>query len=224
MITCLIVDDEPLARDVLESYISDTPGLHLLQSCSGAIEAREIIRTLQPDVVFLDIRMPRLNGLELLRTLDAPPLIVFTTAYAEYAVEGFNIEAVDYLLKPVSFERFLKAVHRIEKRVQREPARILLRADKRTWSVPLEEIICIEAQGDYMVFYCSDKKIMVNERMKVYEELLPSAQFLRVHKSWIVNKQEVAYMEGNVIQLNNGKGVPIGKTFRHEVLEKLKTA
>jgi DNA-binding LytR/AlgR family response regulator len=221
MIRCAIIDDEPLAREVLESYVSDTPGLQLIGSCGSALQALELIRTEKPDVLFLDIRMPKLNGIDLLKTLTSRPLVVFTTAYAEYAVEGFNLEAVDYLLKPISFERFLKAVHRLEKLVHHTPERILLRADKKTWSVPFEDIICVEAQGDYMVFYCSEKKILVNERMKVYEELLPSGQFLRVHKSWMVNKQKVDYVEGNMIKLSGGKEVPIGKTYRIEVVAKL---
>ena len=112
-------------------------------------------------------------------------------------------------------------MHRLEKLVHHTPERILLRADKKTWSVPFEDIICVEAQGDYMVFYCREKKILVNERMKVYEELLPSSHFIRVHKSWMVNKHQVDYIEGNMIMLGGGKQVPIGKTYRTEVVAKL---
>ena len=131
MIRCLIVDDEPLAREILEQYVADTPGMQLLHSCSGAMQAIQAVREHKPDVLFLDIQMPRLSGVDLVKMLPDPPLIVFTTAYPDYAVEGFNLQAADYLLKPISFERFLKTVHRLETMLQKKPERLLLRADKK---------------------------------------------------------------------------------------------
>jgi len=221
MIRCLIVDDEPLAREILEQYVADTPGMQLLHSCSGAMQAIQAVREHKPDVLFLDIQMPRLSGVDLVKMLPDPPLIVFTTGYPDYAVEGFNLQAADYLLKPISFERFLKTVHRLETMLQKKPERLLLRADKKIWSVPYPDVLCVEAGGDYMVVHCTDKRILVNERMKHFEETLPAALFVRVHKSWIINKAYLAYIEGNTISLTDGKSVPIGKTYRGEVEEKL---
>lgn len=222
---CLVVDDEPLAREVLESYISETPGLRLTAACSGALEAMAILEKETVDVLFLDINMPRLNGLEMLRTLPDKPAVVLTTAYPEYAVEGFNLDVADYLLKPFSFERFLKAVNKVKAIKGKSDSSwahevLAIRADKRTWQVELRDILYIESSGDYVVIHTNERKITAHETLRNLESRLPEERFLRVHKSFIVATPAIEFAEGNVLHLA-GTDIPIGKTYREKVQNRL---
>jgi DNA-binding LytR/AlgR family response regulator len=223
--TCIIIEDEPLAQNVLKKYITDTPSLKLVATCSDALEAQSKLSTQPVDVIFLDINLPRLSGINFLKTLLHPPLIIFTTAYPEFAVEGFELNAVDYLLKPFSFERFLKAVNKtLEKlnqpgnsKSRETPEFIFLKADKKIHKVDLESILYIEAVGDYMKVFTASGQLLVNETMKNIQEMLPENLFIRVHKSFIISRSKIEYLEGNYVRVA-GKSIPIGATYKTEVL------
>jgi len=222
--TCIIIEDEPLAQNVLKKYIGDHPSLRLGAVCNDAIEAQEILTREKIDLIFLDINLPKLSGINFIKTLVHSPLIIFTTAYPEYAVEGFELNVVDYLLKPFSFERFLKAVNKaIEKlttfqnSIENEVAFIFLKADKKIHRVELESIHYIEAIGDYMKVVTDSGQLIINETMKNLQEALPVRSFMRVHKSFIISRNKIKFIEGNYVQVED-KSVPIGATYRNDVL------
>ena len=224
---CLIVDDEPIAREILEGYIDDTPGLTILASCSSGIGALKFLREekQRPDILFLDVKMPGLSGMELLRTLEQPPAVILTTAFPDYALEGYDLSVTDYLLKPFSFERFLKAVQKAEKKMKDNPDAggggvLLIKADKKTWPVKTDDILFIESAGDYVTVHTSEKKITAYGTLRDMENQLP-ASFMRVHKSWIVSIRAIEYLEGNTLMVQDSR-VPIGKTYRDSVQEWLK--
>lgn len=216
---CLIADDEPIAREILQSYIADTPGLTLVSSCSSALSALEVLKSESVDLLFLDVNMPKLSGIELLRTLEKPPLVILTTAYPDYALESYELNVTDYLLKPFSFERFLKAVRKAEKKpgtggLARDT--IMIRADKKTWHVEVADIFFVESAGDYVTIHTGERKITTHASLKEMENQLSPPAFLRVHKSWIVSKNAIQYMEGNLLMVA-GTEIPIGKTYREAV-------
>jgi DNA-binding LytR/AlgR family response regulator len=231
---CLVVDDEPLAREVLEQYIMDCPSLELIQVCSDAIEAGEYLRTGQADLIFLDINMPRLSGIRFVKTLTQPVLIIFTTAYPEFAAEGFESDAVDYLVKPFSFERFMKAVNKAveldEFRKNKEQAInghscqnrefILLRADKKIYKINFSDILFFESTGDYIKVYSREKRLVIHETFKNLIVQLPEDQFIRVHKSYIVSLAGIRLLEGNQVDVT-GHLIPIGSVYKEGLLEKL---
>lgn len=224
MINCLVVDDEPLARDLLSDYIKDTPRLRQAASCSSALEALEVMKSEQIDLLFLDVNMPRLDGISMLKSLRVKPVVVLTTAYAEYALEGYDLEVCDYLLKPFSFERFLKAVGRVESYLfpvgesGSSGERLVVKSDKRTWSLELASVQCIEGSGDYVTIHSTDRRILVHDTLKSMESELPSASFCRIHKTWIVNRGYIDFLEGNRVFMTNGREIPVGKTYK-ETLE-----
>lgn len=218
---CLIADDEPLAREILENYIADTPGLDLAASCTSALQAMEVLNSDKIDLLFLDISMPRLTGIEMLRALEVYPTVILTTAYPDYAIEGYELEVADYLLKPFSFERFLKAVQKVMSRFEKQDNRektILLKADKKTWSVPLSNILCVASEADYLIYYTHDRKIMTLGTLKNLETELDSAAFCRVHKSWVVARSAIDFIEGNMIHLRNGMEIPVGKSHKDTLM------
>lgn len=222
--TCFIVDDEPLAIRVLEKYVSQTPTLKLLGTATSALEALNALQNQRVDLLFLDINMPALSGISLARTLVQPPLLVFTTAYPEFAVEGFELEALDYLVKPFSFERFLKAVNKTAARLDtKESTHLVVKADRRLYHIRLERIQFMEAYGDYVKIYTDDQLIMPKETLNSIEERLPSEQFLRIHRSYLVATDRIEFMEGNLLQIGKHK-IPVGQSFREILLEKLKTS
>lgn len=223
--TCIIIEDEPLAQNILEKYVTDHPSLQLVAVCTDALEAQPILSQQKIQLIFLDINLPKLSGINFIRTLLHPPLIIFTTAYPEYAVEGFELNAVDYLLKPFSFERFLKAVNRALEKLNSENTlvaeekmlHIFLKSDKKIHRVDLDSIQYIEAIGDYMKVVTDTGQLIVNETMKKLQEDLPVKQFIRVHKSFIISRNRIKFIEANYVQLE-GKTIPIGATYRSEVL------
>ena len=223
--TCIIVDDEPLAQNVLKKYIGEHPMLELITICSDALEAQKVLTQQNIDLLFLDINLPRLSGINFIKTLTRPPLVIFTTAYPEFAVEGFELNAVDYLLKPFSFERFLKAVNKgIEKlnaenstRERNRSGFIFLKSDKKIHKVDLSNIHFIEAIGDYMKVVTDSGQLIVNETMKKLLKELPADSFIRVHKSFIISRNKIKFIEGNYIQVGD-KSIPIGATYRNDVL------
>jgi len=203
-IRCLIVDDEPLAQRVIEKYISSLPSLELACKCNNALDAAAFLHSNTVDVIFLDIKMPELTGLEFLKTLTKPPKVILTTAFSEYALEGYEYSVVDYLLKPISFERFLKAVNKITGQMEskQEPAAaesqnnksdfIFLREDKIDHKVLFSDILYVEGCGNFVKVFANRKMIMVAETMTHIEEKLPGNIFLRVHKSFIVSIRKIS--------------------------------
>jgi two-component system LytT family response regulator len=226
-ISCIIVDDEPLAVEVLENYVARLPKLESLGSYGDAFQAMEALRQQPVSVMFLDINMPGLSGLSLARSLSDPPLLVFTTAYAEHAVEGFELDAVDYLLKPISFERFVQAVEKVSRALQQKPAsreegHLLVRADKKLHRVAWKDILYIEALGDYVKVHLQgqDKPLVSKARLKNLEQKLPETAFLRIHKSYLCGWRFVQYLEGNRLQVGDHL-LPVGQTYKEKLLERL---
>ena len=235
-IRCMIVDDEPLARKVLEKYISSLPFLKIDKKCSNAIEAAEYLHENEVDLIFLDIKMPGLSGIDFIKTLSEPPKIIITSAYSEYAIEGFEYSVTDYLLKPFSFERFLKAVNKVPKIQSAEPAGyntvqtetkrdfIFVKADKINHKVKFSDIRYIEGYGNFIKIFVNDKMLLVSDTEKNMEKQLPEGQFLRVHKSYIININSIKKIEKNVIDIGE-KVIPVGKYYKmnvEKILEQFK--
>lgn len=235
-IRCLLVDDEPLALDVLEHYIARLPSLQLVARCGNAIEAGERLRGGDIDLIFLDIHMPQMTGLEFLRSLRSPPLVVFTTAYPNYAVEGFNLDALDYLLKPVSFERFLKAVHKAQEYLELRhrpggmadegvPDHFFVREEGRLVRIAFDDILYIESLEDYVRICTRTRRIVALQTMKHLESFLPAPQFVRVHRSFIVAFDAITSVTGNTIQIGGAgipAGIPIGKSYRDDFFRRIR--
>jgi len=232
-IKCLVVDDEPLARRILEKHISCVPSLELVKQCSNAMEAAAYLHTKTVDIMFLDIKMPELTGLELLKTLPNPPHVIITTAYSEFALEGYEYSITDYLLKPISFERFLKAVNRIIPKTREtdflagstaseiKDDFIFLRADKIDHKVSFSTIKFIEGCGNFVKVFTDNKMLVVAETMTTMEKNLPPDRFLRTHKSYIVSIQKIEKVEGNIIRMGE-KTIPIGKQYKMNVRQILR--
>jgi len=224
--TCIIIEDEPLAQNVLKKYIADHPSLDLDAVCNDALEAQAILTKQDIHLIFLDINLPKLSGINFIKTLLRPPLIIFTTAYPEFAVEGFELNAVDYLLKPFSFERFLKAVNKAFEKLNSQNSNenkiihIFLKADKKIHKVDLDSIHFIEAIGDYMKVVTDSGQLVVNETMRKLQKELPSKSFIRVHKSFIISRNKIKFIEGNFVQVAD-KSIPIGATYRNDVLSSI---
>lgn len=234
-IRCIAVDDEPLALDIIESYISKLPFLTLVKTCSSATEAMQVLQEEQVDLMFLDIEMPELTGIQFLNILKHQPLIIFTTAYPDYALEGFNQDAVDYLLKPIPFDRFLKAVTKAQDRLQRngkptEPVSgaqtgqqteqdfIFVKADYKTIRVDFKDILWIEGLKDYIIIQTTDQKIITLLSMNKMMDKLPESKFLRVHRSYIVSLQKIDSIEKSRIKIGN-KEIPIGEVYKDAFLK-----
>lgn len=224
-IKCIIVDDEPLGRDVLENYVRQSPNLNLVATCKNAFEADQCINSNQVDLIFLDINMPKLSGLSFVKALSNSPKIVFVTAYPEYAVEGFEVNAVDYLVKPVSLERFLKAVNKVLEQLKRknisEEDSIFIKVDKKLLKINLNDIKYIEAFGDFLKVRDKEKVHIISETMKNLESHLPSKLFVRIHKSYLINLSAVEFIEGNQVRIQ-GQFLPIGATYKEELSKRVK--
>ncbi|WP_342088332.1 LytR/AlgR family response regulator transcription factor [Dyadobacter sp. OTU695] len=229
---CLIVDDEPLAHDVILRYLYDVPFLEKAGQCYLATEAFSFLNHHAVDLIFLDIRMPKLSGLDFLRTLNQRPLVVITSAYEEHALESFELEVVDYLLKPFRFDRFLKAAnraleqHTLRKQVaivpapataQHEQEPLYIKSDKKLIQMQLDDVYYLESLGNYVKVWGRDHFLLTQRTLASFEAQLPGDTFIRVHKSFVLNKKIVHYFEGNMIRLLNGKVLPLGKTFKHVI-------
>lgn len=234
---CLIVDDEYMARLLLEEYVRKLPSLTLIGTCENALEAFHLLKTEAVDVVFLDIQMPHLTGLEFVKTLQNKPAIVFTTAYSEHAVEGFRLDAVDYLLKPFSFERFVQAVSKATDFVafykqpfpslpieppSSAPEYFFVKSDGKLVKVRFEDILYIEGLKEYVSIYIADKqRIITLQSLKNLEILLPEDTFLRIHKSYIVSLPRIEALVGNQVEICK-KLLPVGTTYKEELMKWLK--
>ncbi|MFA6275329.1 MAG: LytTR family DNA-binding domain-containing protein [Pedobacter sp.] len=227
---CLIIDDEPLAHEVILEYSKDIPFLEICGQCYRATEAFEFLSSTEIDLIFLDIRMPKLNGLDFLRTLQHKPLVIITSAYEEYALESFDLAVCDYLLKPFRFERFLKAVNRalesynLKNQVSKptiplqsvanDDEQISIKSDKKHVLLKLSDIYYLESLGNYVKVWGDLNFLLTPRTLSSFEEQLPDESFIRIHKSFILNKKFVHYMEGNTIFLKNNQQIPIGKNYR----------
>ncbi|MBW7912416.1 MAG: response regulator transcription factor [Taibaiella sp.] len=217
----IIVDDEPIARDILKVYAAKLPQLELAGTCKNAVETIELLKSETADLLLLDINMPGMSGMELIKQLKNPPLIILTTAYSQYAVESYELNAVDYLLKPFSFTRFEKAVAKAAELLERkkEDDTIFVKCDGKLVKIALNELELIEAVKDYVKLWAGDKSLMVLSTMKNMEEQLSGyPQIVRVHKSYMLNVQHVRQLSGNTIHTASHV-VPIGNTYKEMVTE-----
>lgn len=229
----IIIDDEPLARNVIKEYAKKISTLNIIGECEDAICAHQILQTKKADLIFLDINMPKLSGIEFLKNLKNPPLVIFTTAYSEYAMEGYELNIIDYLKKPFSFERFCKAYFRAEEMyllkqsatnnevIEKQSDFIFIKSDKKSIKVNISNIMYIEGLGDYIKIFLNDKKLVTNLSMKKIENLLPTTQFYRIHKSYIISIDKVESIEGNMVKINNTR-LPVGNSYRQDFMIHIK--
>lgn len=229
---CLLIDDEPPALKILANYISNINGLEIAGQCKNAIEALEILHQKTVDVIFLDIKMPKILGTEFLKNLSHPPKVIFVTAYRDYAVEGYELDAVDYLVKPVSFERFIKAISKVNRltgkesltSVEQKPVQeafVYLKVDRDMKKIFLNEILYIESWKDYVkLFLANGKNVLVKQSISSMENLLSEHKFLRVHRSYMVSLNKISAYNGIAVQLES-KEIPIGRLYKQMVIERL---
>ncbi|HEY4112309.1 LytTR family DNA-binding domain-containing protein [Puia sp.] len=225
---CLIVDDEPPALKILQTYLENTGNLELIGACNNALEAMQFLQQHPVDLLFLDINMPRLLGTELVRTLRHPPKVIFTTAHKDYALEGFELNAVDYLLKPYSFERFLRAVNKLtdtampmaekpEDAAASTDPFLYFRVDRKMVKVQLAEIVYVESLKDYSrIIRVGQKPLVMKKSISSIEEMLPAHLFLRIHRSYIIAIQKVTAFTQNDVEIH-GEEIPIGKLYRQQL-------
>jgi DNA-binding LytR/AlgR family response regulator len=227
---CLIIDDEPLAQRVLEKYTGELPNLELVGKCSDAIEAMEVLQKETVDLIFLDINMPRLSGINFLKSYKNPPLVIITTAYTEYALESYELNVLDYLKKPFSFERFIQAIQKAEEKVKLLPESqeitkdeleyIFVKANKKTININLDSIQYVEALGDYVKIFTSEGHVVTYQSLKGIERLLPSNKFFRIHKSYIVALSKIKSIEGNMVHMDKGT-IPIGNNYKQGFFQRI---
>lgn len=235
---CLIIDDEPLARQLIESHCRQMGNITIVASCKSAVEAFQVLHEGQIDLMFLDIQMPGITGLNFLRSLKDPPKVIFTTAYADYAVEAFELEAIDYLLKPIVFERFSKAVSRVTgaktgiktadktgevaapAKAEEIPSSIFLKVNRRLVRIELQDIQYIESLGDYVKVFTNKGVEVCYSTLNKLEQLLPEKLFLRVHRSYIISLQRISFIEGNFVKIGD-VDVPIGQTYKELLMKHL---
>ncbi len=227
-IRCVIIDDEPLAREILEQFVAECDSVELLASFASAVEAREYVRSKPVDLLLLDINLPELSGVDFIKTLPKAPLVVFTTAYPQYALDGFEVDAVDYLLKPIPFARFQKAMAKVEERLfgSGTPASnsmgfVMLKSNKKMYKVDLNSILYVEAVGDYVKVCTVQQNIIVHDTIKNIQELLGDAAFARVHKSYIIALDKISFIEGNMVKVGDMM-VPVSLFYKELFLQKLR--
>lgn len=229
-VNCIIIDDEPLAAAVIKTHLSALNNFNLLGEFTSAIDAINIIESGEVDVMFLDINLPVMNGLEFLKSLSVKPLVIITTAYREFAVESFDLDVLDYLVKPIPFGRFLKASNKVTKRLQErkmasaetvaiEP-HIFLKVDKKLIKTNLDDILFIESLKDYIKVFTTVGDYLVHKSMTSISEELPSEMFLRVHRSYTIALGKITSVEGNSVEIG-GRRIPIGRNYVQEAKQKI---
>lgn len=233
---CLIVDDEPLARELIRNYIQKLDNFEIVAECGDAMKALEALRNHKVDLMFMDIEMPQITGIEFLKTLKHPPQVIITTAYREYALEGFELDVIDYLLKPITFERFLKAVNKYFQTAtdplgsvenyspanNNDEAFIYVKENKKVLKVHLNEILYIEGLSEYVKIHTTEKRIVTKASMTSMEEKLPDNDFIRIHKSYIVSLRKIEAFTSTSIEIH-GKELPIGRSFKNRIAQVLHT-
>ena len=231
-VQCIIVDDEPVAREIISSFVEKLQNMQVVKNCKNVAEAFEVLNSHQIDLIFLDINMPEVSGLTLAKSISNRTKIIFTTAYRDFAVEGFDLQAVDYLLKPISFDRFLKAVQKyfdlhitkqtthIENKEGSQSDSFFVRSDRKMVKVRLDEIQYIESIGDYVKIHVSSEIIVTRETMSNVESKLPPNTFLRTHRSFIVALKAISGYTNEFVELGK-KAIPISRSYKETVLQKL---
>ncbi|WP_248723444.1 LytTR family DNA-binding domain-containing protein [Seonamhaeicola sp. ML3] len=217
---CLVVDDEELARTLLKTYIDKIDFLELVDSFENPVEAFSVLKEKSIDIIFLDIQMPELKGTDFAKMINPETKIIFTTAYSEYALEGFDLNALDYLLKPITFQRFLQAVNKIKPEIINSEDYITIKSGYDLHKLKYTDILFIESDNEYVVFNTSERKIMSHQTLKSLEESLPESMFMRVHRSYIVNKEKVAALKGKNLVVTNTK-IPISDSYYDKVKKNL---
>jgi len=224
-IKCVVADDEPLAVKLLTDYISKTPGLEMVFQTTNVLEALQFVQEGKADLVFLDIQMPELSGIQFMKIIRNSCKVILTTAYHEYALESYEHDVVDYLLKPVTFERFMSAVQKVRLRIAEKAASaedyIFIKTEHRIQKLDLSSILYIEALRDYIAFHMLDGKVLSLESMRNMETILPSDRFIRIHKSYIINKDKINFLERGKVVINN-QYLPVGDTYRERLTAQLK--
>lgn len=233
MMNCIALDDEPLALDIIEAYVKKHPELNLIARCNNAEEASKVLNSQHIDLMFLDIQMPGVTGLNFIRSLKNKPLFMFTTAYSEYAIDGFELDAIDYLLKPIAYDRFEKAIEKAKEyytiknnsgltESDLENDFIFVKANQQLIKLAYGEILYVEAFADYVKIFLNDRKIVTLQTMKKMEAKLPSDIFSRVHRSFIVNRKAVQSFSTSVCEVN-GEKIPVGKNYKNDFIKLMKS-
>lgn len=229
-LNCLIIDDEPMARKGLEEYVHEVDFLHLAGQCENAVKASALLQEGNIDLLLLDIHMPKLSGIEFLKTLKNPPMVIFTTAYSEYALEGYSLDIIDYLVKPIPFERFLKAVQKAhdfyvlkqkaEANPQTQPDYFFIKCDHKFEKVNYNDVLYVEAMQNYCIIHTAERKMIAYITFSGLESQLPANRFLKVHKSFLVSLSKVKAVEGNEILVDKAR-IPISRNLKDEVMQKI---
>ena len=229
---CIIIDDEPLARELIRGHVKKLENFEIVAECANAMEAMETLRNNKTDLMFLDIKMPQISGIEFLKTIKNPPKVIITTAFSQYAIEGFEMDVVDYLIKPVTFERFFKAINKffatrthqdvtLERENQvNDHAFIYVKENKKIIKIYLKEIHFIEGLNEYIRIHTDNRRVVVKSSLQSIESKLPSEQFIRVHKSYIVSIPKIRAFNATTIELENAK-VRIGRNYKNQVFSAL---
>lgn len=231
---CLLVDDEPLALEVLETYVSKLGDCEIVAKCTNAIRASEVLRNSRVDLMFLDIKMPQFDGISFLKTLQKPPKVIFTTAYRDFALDGYDLNVVDYLLKPISFDRFMKAVNKYYEQVREDVGEVheasfstqekdrffYVKSDKKLVKILFKEILFIESMEDYVVIHRRDTKIITKDQIGRLEEILPHDMFIRIHRSYIVSIPRIEAITSETVEVGK-KELPVGRSYKKDVLRAL---
>jgi two-component system LytT family response regulator len=229
MIRCMIVEDELLARQVIQSHLSQTEEMELVAVCSNTLEAAEVLNRKEIDLIFLDIQLPGMTGLNFLRTLPNPPLVILTTAYSEYALESYDFNVVDYLLKPISLDRFKKAIRKMTSgrtfpalinKTEDSPEHLFIKSGTKFFKVNFSDILYIQSMKDYLKIHTKEHRLITHQTMTDMEKLLPSKQFIRVHKSYIVSVTHIRSIYGNIIEAGDAQ-IPIGNIYKNHVMNLL---
>ena len=227
-IRCIIVDDEFLARTLLEDYVGKVPQLELIAKCQGAPQAMEVLQNEDIDLMFLDVQMPDLTGVDFLKSLRKKPVVIFTTAYSDYAIDGYSLGVIEYLLKPISFERFFQAVNKAIEQINllrksssdKPDDFIMLKSDHKIHKIKFDDVLYIEGLKEYVIFHLKNEKRIVTLRsIKSLEDDLPG-NFMRIHRSYIINKNEINTLYRNMVEIGDQK-IDIGKTYREKVMDEL---
>ncbi len=223
-LTCLLIDDEPLARKILKEYIDELPGLKVQHECDNALQAQEYLSRQRVDILYLDINMPRISGIDFIKHVQPLPLVVFTTAYPDFAVEAFELEAFDYLVKPISFKRFIKSFQRITKHLSQDESHlnqdwIKIKEGKRLYKISAEEIFWVQAYGDYVKVFTKEKVYVTKEKLADFLIILPDT-FVQIHRSYIINLPYIKYLEGNFAMVE-GERIPISNSFKEILMKRL---
>ena len=230
--TCIIIEDQPPAQRVLKKYIDDLGSLELIGTFSDAIQAMEFLKSNQVDLMFLDIHLPKISGIDFLKTLSHPPAVILTTAFPDYALESYDLDVVDYLLKPFSFQRFVKAVAKIPNRsfteikeagvsgIPSEKREIFIKSGYDLIKITLADVLYIKSDADYTEVFLPNKKQLSSEPLRYWLEQLDAAKFHRVHKSYIIQTTKIEKISSNQIHLEDGTVIPMGRAYKEEFLEK----